>query len=153
MSRPTLLQLYLVSQYEVRLPAVAARSVLRIAQPLPPALRHWLGADAGCAFITAYNPYSQLRDAASNRRAQRRLLQQLQDAGARCLPGAGRVPGQPWREPSLLVGGLDLPSLDRLAAEHGQNAVVTAGATGPVRLRLYGDGWGAEHAEFIDLAD
>ena len=153
MSRPTLLQLYLVSQYEVRLPATPMRSVLRIAQPLPPSLRRWLGEDAGCAFITAYNPYSQLRDAASNRRAQRRLLQHLQAAGARCLPGAGRVPGQPWREPSLLVAGLDLPALDRLADEHGQNAVVTAGATGPVRLRLYGDGWGAEHAEFIDLAD
>lgn len=153
MSRPTLLQLYLVSQYEVRLPEVPARSVLRIAQPLPAALRGWLGHGASCAFITAYNPYSQLRDAASNRRAQRRLVDQVQAAGARCLPGAGRVPGQPWREPSLLVAGLDLPTLDHLAAEHGQNAVVTAGASGPVRLRLYGDGWGAEHAEFIDLAD
>lgn len=153
MSRPALLQLYLVSQYEVRLPAGPARSVLRIAQPLPPPLRHWLGDNPHCAFITAYNPYSQLRDAPRNRSAQRRLLAQLQDAGARCLPGAGRVPGQPWREPSLLVSGLDLPTLDRLAAEHGQNAVVTAAAAGPVRLRLYGDGWGAEHAEFIDLAD
>lgn len=153
MNRPTLLQLYLVSQYEVRLPSSRARSVLRIAQPLPPALRAWLGGAAGCAFITAYNPYSRPRDAADNRRAQRRLIEQVQAAGARCLPGVGRVPGQPWREPSLLVAGLDLPTLDRLAAGHGQNAIVTADAAGPVRLRLYGDGWSTGYAEFIDLAD
>jgi len=132
-----LLRVYAACHYETRLPGGRARAVLRIGQPLPAALQDWLGAAGWCACITAYNPRSVAQAAALNRAAQHALLSALGEQGARWLPAAGRLPGQPWREPSLLVADIPLDSIDRLAWRHSQNAIVLAHGKAPAQLRIY----------------
>lgn len=132
-----LLQLYRDTHFEVRLPSRAGRSCLRIGQPLPETVQAWLGDAPLCAFITAYNPFSQAQAAALNRAAQHALLRLLKNLQARWLPAVGRIPGQAWREPSLLVADLALDRIDALAWHHSQNAVVMAHRQAAVQLRIY----------------
>lgn len=134
---PELLQLYRATHFEVRLPSQATRACLRIGQPLPAAVQAWLADAPLCAFITAYNPYSQTQAAALNRAAQQTLLQQLKHLQARWLPAVGRIPGQTWREPSLLVADIALDAVDALAWRHSQNAVVVAHRPANAQLRIY----------------
>jgi hypothetical protein len=143
MDRLALVDAYRACHFEVRRLNGGARDALRIGAPLPAAVADWLGDSPLCAFITAYNPQSTAQPAQDNRRAQRELLRQLRDHGARWRPGVGRIPGQPWREPSLLVAGLDLDAIDGLAWRHSQNAVVLAHRNAPAKLRLYGAEWNA----------
>lgn len=137
MASAALLQLYARCHYEVRLPGGGSRAVLRIGQPLLPVLQRWRGDAPLCAFVTAYNPLARRQPAAANRAAQHALLQTLRGQGARWLAGVGREPGQPWREPSLLVAGLDFDAIDALARHHSQIAVVVAHGNAPVQLRTY----------------
>lgn len=135
-----LLALYRASHYEVRLPGGRTRATLRIDQAVPPPLCDWLGAAPFGAFITAYNPRSTQQPAALNRAAQQALLAAVRAAGGRALAGVGRIPGQPWREPSLFVAGLDLAAVDALACRHSQHAIVLAHRNGLAQLRCYGAG-------------
>ncbi|WP_257389637.1 DUF3293 domain-containing protein, partial [Tahibacter caeni] len=85
---------------------------------------------------------SQPRPAADNRAALRTLLGEVRAfAGARVLPGVGHLPGERWREPSLLVAGLTLAAVDALACRHSQNAIVLAHGNAPAQLRGYGAVW------------
>lgn len=143
MDRAGLVQAYRDCHFEVRRVQGGARDTLRIGEPLPAAVATWLVDAPLCAFITAYNPRSTVQPAHYNRLAQRELLRQLQQHGARWRPGVGRIPGQPWREPSLLVAGLDLDALDALALRHSQNAIVLAHRNATAQLRLYGAEWAA----------
>lgn len=142
MDKAALLRAYRDCHYDVRL-ASGARCTLRIGEPAPPALAGWLAGAATGAFITACNPYSVAQSLARNRAAQRDLLAQLRALGARWLPGVGRIPGQPWREPSLFVAGLDRDTIDTLARRHSQNAVVLVHGNAAAHLRCYGAGWPA----------
>lgn len=132
-----LVALYRQCHYEIRLPGGRARAILRVDEPVPAALNEWLGDSTPGAFITAYNPRSTARSARENRAAQHVLLAAIRAAGARVLPGVGRIPGQPWREPSLFVAGLAPEHIDALACRHSQNAVVVAHGNGTARLRCY----------------
>jgi hypothetical protein len=143
MDRAALVQAYRDCHFEVRRVDGGARDTLRIGEPMPAAVATWLGDAPLCAFITAYNPRSTAQPARDNRRAQRELLRQLQQHGARWRPGVGRIPGQPWREPSLLVADLDLAVIDALAWRHSQNAIVLVHRSATAQLRLYGAGWAA----------
>jgi len=132
-------RLYAACHYDVRLPG-GGRATLRIGEPLPAPLADWLADAPFAAFVTAYNPRSRLQSAAHNRAAQRTLLREIRSvAGARVLPGAGHLPGQRWREPSLLVAGLALTAVDTLACRHSQNAIVLAHRNAATQLRGYGD--------------
>lgn len=137
MDAAALLALYRACHYAVRVPGGHSRAVLRIDEPVPGVLCDWLGPAAFGAFVTACNPRSQPQPAARNHAAQRLLLTAIHAAGARALPGAGRIPGQPWREPSLFVAGLDLAAVDALAQRHAQNAIVLAWRGGIAQLRTY----------------
>ena len=143
MDRAALLRTYRACHYDVRRPGTGGRDTLRIGEPVPAAIVNWLGDAPLCAFITAYNPHSAPGTAQANRRAQQELLRTLTRWRARWLPGAGRLPGQPWREPSLLAAGPDCDAIDALAWRHSQNAVVLAHGNRPVQLRLYGAAWAA----------
>jgi hypothetical protein len=132
-----LIALYRACHYEVRLPGGRTRATLRIDAPIPPALNDWLADAPFGAFITAYNPRSLARPAVDNRAAQRSLLDAIRAAAARALPGVGRMPGQPWREPSLFVAGMTLDAVDALACGHSQNAIVLAHGNGIAQLRCY----------------
>jgi hypothetical protein len=139
MAAATLLRLYAACHYDVRLPG-GRRATLRVGQPLPAPLAEWLADAPFAAFITAYNPRSQPQPAAHNRAALRTLLREIRGvAGARLLPGVGHLPGQRWREPSLLVAGLALTAVDALACRHSQNAIVLAHRNAATQLRGYGD--------------
>lgn len=140
-----LLQLYRDTHYEVRLPSGNVRCCLRIGRRVPAAVDAWLGAAPLCAFVTAYNPYSRAQTAALNRAAQQALLQQLKHLQARWLPAVGRIPGQAWREPSLLVADLALDRIDALAWRYSQNAVVVAHRQAAAQLRLYAGHGAVDH--------
>jgi len=143
MDRLALVDAYRACHFDVRRVHCSARDTLRIDAPLPAAVADWLSDAPLCAFITAYNPRSTAQPAQYNRRAQRELLRQLHEHGARWRPGVGRIPGQPWREPSLLIAGLDLDAIDALAWRHSQNAIVLAHRNATAQLRLYGAEWSA----------
>ncbi len=143
MDRATLVQAYRDCHFEVRRLQGGARDTLRIGEPLPAAVAAWLADAPLCAFITAYNPRSMPQPAQYNRRAQCELLRQLQRHGARWRPGVGRIPGQPWREPSLLIAGLKLDAIDAMAWRHSQNAIVLVHRNATAQLRLYGAEWAA----------
>jgi hypothetical protein len=132
-----LLALYRACHYAVRLPGGRTRATLRVDEPVPQALNDWLAEAPFGAFITAYNPRSIAQPASENRAAQQALLDTLRTSGARVLPGAGRIPGQSWREPSLFVAGPTLTEIDALACRHSQNAIVLAHGNGLARLRSY----------------
>lgn len=137
MTAHALLQSYIASLYELRLPGGRTRAVLCIGEAVPSGVSDWLAAHPFGALITAYNPRSTPRAAIENRTAQHTLLQALREAGARWLPGVGRDLAGSWREPSLFVTGLDLAQIDALACRHSQNAVVLAHRQGCAELRSY----------------
>ena len=77
------------------------------------------------AFITAFNPGSQLLSVEENLSRQRRMDEKLRDAGWRCFPGEGVGDDANWSaEQSVLVLGIDRPRAVELAREFGQNAIL-----------------------------
>ncbi|MDC8011713.1 DUF3293 domain-containing protein [Tahibacter soli] len=128
-----LVALYRATRYDARLPG-GRRATLRVDAPPPFEFRQWL-AGAAFALITAYNPRSTAQPAHANRAAQHRLLADLAALGARVLPAVGR--GHGWREASLVAAGLDLTSIDALAARYAQHAVLAGRGDAPVELRCY----------------
>jgi hypothetical protein len=77
------------------------------------------------AFITAWNPHSQLLAPWRNAARQNQLLQVLRRAGYRWLPALGEGDDPAWPpEPSVLVLGMSARDAVRLARRFGQNAVV-----------------------------
>lgn len=77
------------------------------------------------AFLTAYNPRSQLLEPSHNQQRQQRLRSELESTGLGVVPGegAGLEPG--WEpEPSFLVLGLDRDSALDLARRYEQHAIV-----------------------------
>jgi hypothetical protein len=141
-----LVEAYRAAHYDVVLPT-GGTATLRIGAPAPPALRGWLGAGDG-VFLTACNPRSEPLPQADNERRMAELRARLDALAARVLEGAGHGAG--WREPSLLVAGLEPAAGDALARAFGQNAVVRVAAHGPAVLRLLRDAW---RATGIDAPD
>lgn len=130
----TLIAAYHDTDYRVRLKQGGWAS-LRIDAPLPPSLRLLIGSHSW-AFITAWNPLSQVQSRHQNHAAQRALLTALQKlpATAAIYPGLGV--GLHWRESSLFVVGPTLGDTDALAQQFHQNAYVHGLADGCPRLRL-----------------
>lgn len=92
------------------------------------------GATTG-AFLTAWNPRSEPRDAAANDAAHARLVAELAAAGVRALPHAGIGDDPAWApEHGVLV--LDMAEDDAvgLATAYGQNALVLVERGRPARL-------------------
>ena len=146
----TLLTFYRASNYEAALPDGRV-SALRVGEPAPAALRAWIGSAWPAAYLTACNPHSQALTPAQNAQRLEALLRELGVAGVDYLRGDGSLPGERWREPSVLTRGLDLDAVDGLARRHAQNAVLVVRAGTPVRLRLYREDWRALAAPAPDL--
>ncbi|MEP6938433.1 MAG: DUF3293 domain-containing protein [Rudaea sp.] len=143
---------YRAADYWVRL-AGGRRVALRVGAACPHEIRELLSRDDAAigGLLTAWNPFSRQTPRATNRRRQRELLGRLRAAGARVFVGAGT--GTDWREPGLAAFGLRMDTLDALARDFGQNAILTFCAAGPVRLRVYRDDWrGAISCDDADLA-
>lgn len=92
---------------------------------------------SSAAFVTAFNPRSEMQSAEANAAALARLGAELAAAGYHLVDGAGEDPDGIWPvEPSFLVLGLELESAQEVGRRYGQNAVVWAGAEAVPELLL-----------------
>jgi hypothetical protein len=77
------------------------------------------------AFITAYNPGSQVLSPDENDRAHQTLLGALRVSGWRWMDGDGADPQGQWiPETSVMILGIDKEKSTKLAMQFGQNAYV-----------------------------
>ncbi|RDS86560.1 DUF3293 domain-containing protein [Dyella psychrodurans] len=133
----TLITHYRTTDYRVRLLQGGWASI-RIDKVLPAALQALTGG-RGWAFITAWNPQSQLLPRSLNHAAQIALLAALRGLRRTLYIRPGLGAGQSWREPSFFVIGPELEEIDELAQQFHQNAYIHGLGTGAARLRLASD--------------
>lgn len=89
------------------------------------------------AFITAFNPYSQMLSDVENIWRQASLKNELLARGYEVFEGEGVHPHNGWpREPSFLVLGLGPDDAAEFGVLFDQNAVVCSGADAIPRLIL-----------------
>ena len=113
--------LYRATDYCVEDPRL--RCVLTVDTPCN-VLADWLrvqGYDCA-AFITAWNPRSEVRPDAENWQDMRELQHAIADLELSALIANGRSRVDAYAEPSLLVPGLSLASAQALMQRFGQNA-------------------------------
>lgn len=85
------------------------------------------------AVVTAFNPRSELRSNAENRRANEALADELRRWGVPHRPAlahGGGPSADRWDEPGFLVGGRSLGEMISLAARFDQNAILWIGEDG-----------------------
>jgi hypothetical protein len=105
----------------------------------PRTIVDWIGVGGFAAYVTACNPYSRMLTDAQNEARAARLRERL--SAARFLDGAGVIPDESWREPSLLINGIGLADIDALAHDFDQNAAVIVRSDRPAQLRIYRTDW------------
>lgn len=132
----SLLRAYLAAEY--RAAASGTPVTLRIGQA---ARVPGVADGAPLAFLTAWNPRSLARSESENRAALAELRAGLEREGARVLDGDGVAADGSWQEPSLLAIGLTPERADEWARTYEQNAIVTAVAGEPARLRVHRTEW------------
>jgi hypothetical protein len=77
------------------------------------------------AYLTAFNPYSELTATSKNERAQRRLIQDLRSRSKNIFLGAGKDPSGVWpEEPSVLALDMSRSEAVQIGERYRQNAVV-----------------------------
>jgi hypothetical protein len=103
--------------------------VLRINEPSLPLRRIYASTGAQCAlFITAFNPYGCICDAAVNEDAHHVLGARLAALTPHVLEGAGRDIFGKWpAEKSFLALGITRDLARQLGVEFGQDAIVWCG--------------------------
>ena len=136
----TLLTFYRASHYDAVLPDGRTLS-LRVGERPAATLIEWLRDESLGAYLTACNPHSQALTAAQNAQRMAVLFQELDAAGIAYLRGEGFLPGETWREPSVLVKGLSLAEVDALVRRHNQNAILVVRPGEVASLRVYRDDW------------
>jgi hypothetical protein len=129
-----LLDAYRRSDYRVRL-ARGGAAVIRIGQPLPPAL-YALTGGREWGFLTAWNPGSQPLPATDNRAAERRLLADAQALSGVAIHPAYGVGTEGWREPSFWLVGIQRAQLDELGKRYRQRAWLYGVGADPAQLCL-----------------
>jgi len=81
------------------------------------------------AFITAFNPYSEVMSDDQNHAAQKSLLVDAQKLGLSAIEGYGQDMAEEWpREASFLVLGITESQAEGLADKYGQNGYVWIGS-------------------------
>jgi len=89
------------------------------------------------AFITAYNPFSEVVSTSENLRLQGLLAIELKSMNLQCLEGVGQHPSNQWAgEPSFLVLGIELDAAKRLGTQFKQNAILWCGSDAVPQLVL-----------------
>jgi hypothetical protein len=87
------------------------------------------------ALVTAFNPGGRRMTAFRNRRAQRRLRDELLRGGHRVFEGRNEDPHRRWPvESSMLVINLPLAAARNLCTRYGQVAFLWSGPDGTPRL-------------------
>jgi hypothetical protein len=81
------------------------------------------------AFITAFNPYSEVLNDDQNQAAQNSLLVDIQKIGLAVINGYGQDMAEEWpRESSVLALGITESLAEGLADKYGQNGFVWIGS-------------------------
>jgi 2-alkyl-3-oxoalkanoate reductase len=88
------------------------------------------------ALITACNPDSRRLSDIENQTRQRQLKAELAAAEMEYLPAIGRAADGSWKEPSLLVLGIDRAAAMACARRWGQRAIVIYDGSGCGRLSM-----------------
>lgn len=133
----SLIDIYRSTDYRVRL-AEGGWVSIQVDAALPTSLHPLIG-ERSWAFITAWNPGSQVQPRRHNRTAQQALLIALRGLPQTTCIRAGLGVGSAWREASLFVVGPNLADIDQLAQQFQQNAYVHGLGNGYARLRLSSD--------------
>jgi hypothetical protein len=133
----SLIDIYRSTDYRVRL-AQGGWVSIQVDAALPSELHPLIG-ERSWAFITAWNPGSQVQAPPQNRAAQHALLVALRDLPRTTCIRAGVGVGDAWREASLFVVGPNLADIDELAQQFQQNAYVHGLGAGYARMRLASD--------------
>jgi hypothetical protein len=132
---PALLQAYRETDYTV---CAQPAFVLRVGAPCPLLAAYFTqrGLNSAC-WLTAWNPSSELLDAAENQARQQALEAQLQQAGWHWLPAIAAHPHNGWPpEPGCFIEGMSVDTASDWGRRHGQNAVVCCGPDAVPRLVL-----------------
>ncbi|SFP72604.1 Protein of unknown function [Nitrosomonas cryotolerans] len=121
---PDLIANYYTTHYQVG--TDSDRIILRIDQHSEPLSQLFIATNTACAaFISAYNPFSQLRSTEDNLIAHTQLHQLLFQHPKQIIEGMGIDPSGTWpAEKSWLVLGLDLDTAQTIAQQFNQNAIV-----------------------------
>lgn len=81
------------------------------------------------AFITAYNPYSNVQTDQENSQAQNQLLKDINELGLKALDGYGQDIAEQWpKEVSVLILGITESQAEVLADKYSQNAFIWIGS-------------------------
>jgi len=123
---------YAVAQYAVGLDGDILP--LRVGEPATDLEAYWPA--RRYAFITAWNPASQPPSDTTNQAADAQLVARIDALGAARQAAWAEDGGGQWRESGWLVANLDLPSIEKLARQFGQAAVLAWQRGEPVRLRM-----------------
>jgi hypothetical protein len=127
---------YRDTDYCVKLPD--AEIVLRIGQ-YSPRLEGLMDEHSafGAVFITAWNPFGVVQDAADNASANASLQKYLAGAASFVFPGYGASQKGDWREESFLAMPVSRQAATEMCARYAQNAVVFIGPDGVPELLLH----------------
>lgn len=145
-----LLALYRESHYDVVL-ADGRVATIRVGERVPRDIALWIGAGGPAFFLTACNPRSKAMTSDENNARLSALRGELDASGVAYLDGAGYMPGEAWREASLLVRGIGDDDIAAIVRRYEQNAVVVARTDDVAALRVYRDDWRASVGDGADI--
>lgn len=118
---PALLAAYRAADYVVPVGTRVCR--FRVDHPVPEPLAAWLLEHGSAGWLTAFNPGSRPLAILNNLQRHEALFQLLRGEGFEVFPGYASDPAGAWPdETSLLVPGIGLKRLHRVAKEFGQIA-------------------------------
>lgn len=81
-----------------------------------------------CAFITAYNPYSEITSDSQNVQRNQVLFNELKSKELFFLNGEGKHPSGNWPgEASYLILGISVDESKELGSKYEQNAIIWCG--------------------------
>jgi hypothetical protein len=129
--------IYRAAHYDVFI-ARDAVATIRIGERAPGAIERWIGDARVAYFVTACNPRSTPLPDDENASRLAALRAELDACGATYLEGVGRDAEDAWREPSLLVRGIDDAAADAIARRWHQHAIVVVRAGEPAVLQFCG---------------
>jgi len=134
---PNLIKAYREAIYVVHLgDREIALQVNKASLPLAKLMEEWEVTTA--AFLTAFNPYSQVLDPVENEARQKQMWADAQPMCPKIFPGIGRDKHDQWpHELSMLALGIHLEDAQTLADRYEQNAFLwISNGQGFVSLKL-----------------
>lgn len=131
-SAAELARTYAGAMYAVRLDGDALP--LRVGQPAQDLEAYWPA--TRYMFITAWNPASEPHSDGANEAADALLVAELAGLGLATQPAWAEDETGRWREPGWVLADPEPATVDRLAQQFGQAAVLVWEHGQPVRLRM-----------------